>query len=75
MSIRDAGWWAFLHILDHESILCGEVYVTVDPKNTTQTSSACGFVRGTREWYPEAYPVRETGSEPVLPAAYTLSVT
>ena len=44
---RDVGWRTFLNMLDYKSKLYGKVFVTVDPKNTTQTCSNCGFVMGT----------------------------
>ena len=47
MSISDVGWRTFLNMLDYKSKLYGKVFVTVDPKNTTQTCSDCGFVMGT----------------------------
>ena len=47
MSISDVGWRTFLDMLDYKSKLYGKVFVTVDPKNTTQTCSNWGFVMGT----------------------------
>ena len=47
LSISDVGWRRFLDMMVYKSSLYGEQFVTVDPKNTTQTCHACGFVMGT----------------------------
>lgn len=47
MSISDVGWRSFLSILDYKSSMYGREFVKVNPRNTTQTCSACGFVMGT----------------------------
>lgn len=44
MSIADAGWRAFLGMLAYKADLYAHKFVTVDPRNTTQTCSDCGFV-------------------------------
>ena len=44
MSISDAGWRSFLSKLEYKAKLYGRIFITVDPKNTTQTCSACGHV-------------------------------
>lgn len=47
MSIADVGWRSFLTMLSYKADLYDRQFVTVDPKNTTQTCHACGFVMGT----------------------------
>jgi len=47
MSIADAGWRMFLGMLEYKANLYGREFVTVDPKNTTQTCNDCKFVMGT----------------------------
>ncbi len=44
MSISDAGWRSFLSKLEYKAKLYGRIFITVDPKNTTQTCSTCGHV-------------------------------
>ena len=44
MSISDAGWQSFLSKLEYKAKLYGRIFITVDPKNTTQTCSCCGHV-------------------------------
>ena len=44
MSISDAGWRSFLSKLEYKAKLYGKIFITVDPKNTTQTCSCCGHV-------------------------------
>ncbi len=44
MSIADVGWRTFLGMLVYKAGLYGRSFVTVNPRNTTQTCSACGFV-------------------------------
>lgn len=47
MSISDVGWRTFLGMLAYKADLYGKKFVTVNPRNTTQTCNACGFVMGT----------------------------
>lgn len=47
MSISDVGWRIFLGMLAYKADLYGRTFITVNPKNTTQTCSDCGFVMGT----------------------------
>ena len=47
MSISDVGWRSFLEKMEYKAIMYGRKFVTVDPKNTTQTCHDCGFVMGT----------------------------
>ena len=57
-SINDAGWRSFLTVLSQKALMYGKTFALVDPRNTTQTCSACGYVlRGNeklslsdREW-------------------------
>ena len=44
MSIADVGWRTFLGMLTYKAGLYGHKFVTVNPRNTTQTCSDCGFV-------------------------------
>lgn len=44
LSIADAGWRMFLSMLQYKAAMYGRTFVTVDPRNTTQTCSACGYV-------------------------------
>ncbi|MFD1485747.1 RNA-guided endonuclease InsQ/TnpB family protein, partial [Lacticaseibacillus baoqingensis] len=44
MSIADVGWRTLLDMLAYKADLYGRQFVTVDPRNTTQTCSDCGFV-------------------------------
>lgn len=44
LSISDAGWRSFLSKLEYKAKLYGRIFITVDPKNTTQTCSCCGHV-------------------------------
>lgn len=43
-SIQDVGWRSFLNKLEYKAKFYGKVFVTVDPKNTTQTCSVCGHI-------------------------------
>ena len=43
-SIQDVGWRSFLSKLEYKAKLYGKIFVTVDPKNTTQTCSECGHI-------------------------------
>ena len=47
MSIADVGWRTFLGMLAYKAELYGRQFITVNPKNTTQTCHDCGFVMGT----------------------------
>ncbi|WP_203622952.1 RNA-guided endonuclease InsQ/TnpB family protein, partial [Limosilactobacillus fermentum] len=47
MSIADVGWRTFLEMLTYKAGLYGRQFITVNPKNTTQTCHDCGFVMGT----------------------------
>lgn len=44
LSISDVGWRLFLQQLQTKAELYGKTFVTVDPRNTTQTCSNCGFL-------------------------------
>lgn len=44
MSIADVGWRTSLGMLSYKADLYGCKFVTVNPRNTTQTCSACGFL-------------------------------
>lgn len=44
MSISDVGWRTFLGMLSYKADLYGCKFVTVNPRNTTQTCSDCGFL-------------------------------
>lgn len=46
MSISDVGWRTFLNKMEYKSELYGRVFMTVNPRNTTQTCHDCGFVMG-----------------------------
>ena len=58
MSIADAGWRTLLDMLGRKAQMYGRTFVTVNPKNTTQTCSACGHIMkgedkiklGVEEW-------------------------
>ena len=47
MSIADVGWRTFLQMLTYKAELYEKIFVTVNPKNTTQTCHDCGFIMGT----------------------------
>lgn len=47
MSISDVGWRTLLGMLAYKADLYGRKFVSVNPRNTTQTCSDCGFVMGT----------------------------
>jgi len=49
MSISDVGWRTFLDMLDYKAKLYGRQFITINPKNTTQTCNDCGFVMGTND--------------------------
>ncbi|WP_251913485.1 RNA-guided endonuclease InsQ/TnpB family protein [Lactiplantibacillus plantarum] len=48
MSIADVGWRTLLGMLSYKADLYGYRFVTIDPRNTTQTCNDCGFVMGTQ---------------------------
>ena len=48
-SIADVGWRTFLQKLTYKAGLYGKTFITVDPKNTTQTCHDCGYVCGSDE--------------------------
>ncbi|WP_407895573.1 RNA-guided endonuclease InsQ/TnpB family protein [Lacticaseibacillus sp. N501-2] len=47
LSISDVGWGEFLDMMMYKASLYGKQFVTIDPKNTTQTCHGCGFIMGT----------------------------
>ena len=47
LSISDVGWRLFLNMLAYKAVLYDRQFVTVSPRNTTQTCHDCGFVMGT----------------------------
>ncbi|MFC6322472.1 RNA-guided endonuclease InsQ/TnpB family protein [Companilactobacillus baiquanensis] len=49
MSISDVGWRTFLQQLEYKAKLYGKRFITINPKNTTQTCHDCGFIMGTGE--------------------------
>ena len=55
-AISDSGWRSFLDILEWTAFKYGKVFMTVNPKYTTQTCSVCGIVSeekivlGQEEW-------------------------
>ncbi len=46
MSISDVGWRTFLNLMEYKASLYGRVFITINPKNTTQMCSDCGFIMG-----------------------------
>ena len=44
MSIQDNGWRTFLNMLTYKAKLYDKEFITVNPKNTTQTCHVCGHV-------------------------------
>ena len=46
MSIADIGWRSFLDMLAYKADLYGRQFITVSPRNTTQTCHDCGYVMG-----------------------------
>ena len=44
MSIQDVGWRGFLTMLDYKATLYNRLVKLVDPRNTTQTCSNCGYL-------------------------------
>jgi putative transposase len=57
-AISDAGWRLFLSMLEYKAKMYGKTFITVNPKNTTQTCNVCGHVMegkdkirlGVEEW-------------------------
>jgi putative transposase len=49
MSISDVGWRTFLQMLSYKADLYKKQFITVDPKNTTQTCNTCGHVMSGNE--------------------------
>lgn len=47
MSIADVGWRTLLGMLSYKANLYDRQFVTINPRNTTQTCRDCGFVMGT----------------------------
>jgi putative transposase len=47
MSISDVGWRTFLGMLAYKADMYGRKFITVNPRNTTQTCHDCGFIMGT----------------------------
>ena len=47
LSIADVGWRTFLGMLAYKAKLYGRQFITINPRNTTQTCSHCGFIMGT----------------------------
>ena len=43
-SISDAGWRTLLSMLSYKADLYGKTFVLVQPRNTSQTCSSCGYV-------------------------------
>ena len=43
-SIQDVVWRSFLSKLEYKAKLYGKTFITVAPKNTTQTCSECGHI-------------------------------
>ena len=75
LSISDVGWRSFLQKLEYKANLYGRTFITVNPKNTTQTCYDCGFIMGTgntkkltlkdREWICpqcEAFHIRDVNA-------------
>lgn len=46
LSISDVGWRTFLQMMEYKAGLYGRTFLTIDPKNTTQMCSDCGFIMG-----------------------------
>lgn len=47
LSISDVGWRTFLGMLAYKATLYRRQFITISPRNTTQTCRDCGFVMGT----------------------------
>lgn len=48
MSIADVDWRSFLSMLSYKARFYDRKFITINPKNTTQTCHDCGFVMGTK---------------------------
>lgn len=48
-SISDVGWRTFIQKLTYKAELYEKTFLTVDPKNTTQTCNDCGYLMGSDE--------------------------
>lgn len=48
-SIADVGWRTFIQKLTYKAESYGRKFITVDPKNTTQTCHDCGYLMGSDE--------------------------
>lgn len=46
LSISDVGWRTFLGMLSYKADLYQRTFVTINPRNTTQTCHDCGWVMG-----------------------------
>lgn len=46
LSITDAGWREFLSKMGSKAEMYGKTFIMIDPRNTTQTCSNCGFIMG-----------------------------
>lgn len=46
MSISDVGWRMFLDVLEKKASMLGKTFIKVNPQNTTQTCSCCGYICG-----------------------------
>lgn len=44
MSISDVGWRTLLAMLSYKARLYGRKFLTINPRNTTQTCSHCGYI-------------------------------
>ena len=57
-AISDVGWRTFLSMLAYKATMYGKKFISVDPKNTTQTCHVCGHIMegkdkirlGTEKW-------------------------
>ena len=49
MSIQDNGWRTFLNMLAYKAKLYDKEFITVNPKNTTQTCHVCGHIMAGKE--------------------------
>ena len=43
-SIQDNGWRTFLSMMTYKAKMYGKEFITVNPKNTTQTCHVCGHI-------------------------------
>ena len=43
-AISDVGWRSFLGILNQKAGMYDRELILIDPRNTTQTCSACGYI-------------------------------